>query len=102
VNENTVITSDDGIYRVLCKYNFDILKIQPGGIELKGLNYGFIGGASGLISKKALAFSGNITLHSDFKKIKNFLDNHNISIKTLDEKSLSDIGTFIPLKEYCI
>lgn len=94
-----IITSDDGIYRKLFKYDFEILKISPGFIELSGLNYGFIGGASGMVAHNVLAFSGDITNHPDFKKIYNFLDNNGINIKILDHGVLQDVGTIIPLKE---
>jgi len=97
-----IITSDEGVYRTLAKHDFDILKISQGNIELKGLNYGFIGGSSGLISNKTLAFTGDIKKHPDFPKIDKFLGQRGIKIKILGAQKLTDVGTFIPLKEYCI
>jgi len=102
VDNEAIVTSDEGIYRSLSKFGFDILKIQPGSILLKGMDYGFIGGASGLISKNDIAFTGNIMLHPDYKKIEKFLCKYNKEIKALDSGKLMDAGTFIPLKEYCI
>lgn len=102
ISPDAIITSDDGLYRALNGYGFDILKINTGFISLPKLSYGFIGGASGLISKDEAAFSGNIELHPDFKKIKKFAASHGKSILNLDELQLVDIGTFIPLKEYGI
>lgn len=95
-----IITSDEGIYRSLIPYDFQLLKIRSGFIELKGLNYGFIGGAAGLISQKELAFAGNVEFHPDFDKIFKFLSMNGIEIKILDDGMLEDIGTIIPLKEY--
>jgi hypothetical protein len=71
-------------------------------IELKGLDYGFIGGASGLISPNLLAFAGDITAHPDFDKIEKFLFKNGINIKILDDGPLMDIGTITIIKEYCI
>lgn len=102
VGPGAVITSDDGIYKAMSRLDFDVLKINPGSIELEGLNYGFIGGASGLISKDTVAFTGNIVLHPDFTRIHEFLSRYGKNIKPLDDENLMDVGTFIPLKEYCI
>jgi hypothetical protein len=76
-----IITSDEGIYKSLLPYDFEILKICSGFIELKGMDYGFIGGTSGLISDKKLAFAGNIEVHPDFDKILKFLSRNDIEIK---------------------
>jgi len=102
VDNKAVITSDEGLYSTLLKYDFDILKINPGSICLSGLDYGFIGGASGLISNDTVAFAGNIMLHPDYKIIKEFLLRHGKNEKVLDSKELMDIGTIIPLKEYSV
>lgn len=102
VNQRAIITSDEGITRALASYDFDLLKISPGNIELNGLPYGFIGGASGLISKDTVAFTGDVSLHPDFEKIKNFLQKHGKKYISLDNQKMMDVGTFIPLKEYCI
>jgi hypothetical protein len=100
VDENSVITSDEGIYRSLFNHDIEVLRISPGLIELPGLNYGFIGGTSGFISAEYLSFAGNILLHPDFKKIEKFLFEHGKKIKMLDDGKLLDVGTLIPLKEY--
>jgi hypothetical protein len=99
VAEDALIVSDEGIYNTLSKYNFDILKIRSGFIELKGVNYGFIGGASGFVSNDTLAFSGNVTKHPDYKKIMEFATRHGVNIISLSQNTMSDIGTFIPLKQ---
>ncbi|KPU42129.1 hypothetical protein OXPF_39080 [Oxobacter pfennigii] len=99
VNGDAFITSDEGIYKTLIKEGLDALKISPGNIELKGLDYGFIGGASGFISGDTLAFTGHLKRHPDYAAIKNFLEKHNKKIKNLDEYELMDTGTIIPLKE---
>lgn len=102
IERGTVITSDEGLYTVLRKHDFNILKISPGSIDLKGLDYGFIGGASGLVSNEIVAFAGNLSLHPDLDKIEKFLSQYGKQVKSLDHKKIMDVGTIIPLKEYCI
>jgi len=102
VNEKSIITSDIGIYKKVINEGLSCLLIRPGYVTLEGLNYGFIGGATGLISKNVLAFYGNIDSHPDRDTIKSFLLNNNVIWRQLYEGSLLDFGTIIPLKEYCI
>jgi hypothetical protein len=102
IDTGILITSDEGIYKTLLKWDFDILKLRAGYIELPGMNYGFIGGAAGLVSENTISFMGNIMFHPDFVKINDFLKNRGKIIVNLDNEKLVDLGTFIPLKEYCI
>jgi hypothetical protein len=97
-----VITSDDGIARTLAGFGLEVLKISPGNIILPGLDYGFIGGASGMVSGDIIVFYGNLASHPDFRKIQDFVKSHGKGCMSLSHESLTDLGTFIPLKEYCI
>lgn len=97
VDSKTIITSDKKIAKEAEKYNIECLFISPGGISLKGLDYGFIGGASGLIAKKQLAFSGELAYHPDKEKIYDFLNQKGINVKILSQKQIIDIGSIIPL-----
>jgi hypothetical protein len=40
-------------------------------------------------------------LHPDFNKIEKFVLKHAKKIKILDDDKLMDVGTIVPLKEYC-
>ncbi|MCX7903868.1 MAG: hypothetical protein N2486_05110 [Caloramator sp.] len=102
VNENTIITSDKGIYKKVTKEGINCLLLKPGHVILEGLNYGFIGGATGLIEKGKLAFYGSLDYHPEGENIKNFLSKFNIKWQYLYEGPLLDFGTIVPLKEYCI
>lgn len=102
VNENTIITSDKGIYKKVTKEGINCLLIKPGYVVLEGLNFGFIGGATGLIGKDNLAFYGSLDYHPEGDSIKNFLSKYNIKWQYLYEGPLLDFGTIVPLKEYCI
>ena len=99
VNNKAVITSDDSIYNAALNSGIDVLKIRCGFIDLPGYDYGFIGGASGLIDKNLLAFTGNIKLHPDYEKIKLFTDFYEVDIISLTDNNLNDIGGIIPLME---
>lgn len=93
VSENALITSDEGIYKALTKYNFDILLIPPGDILLDGLNYGFIGGTGGLISKNKIAFFGNLDFYSYGPQVKSFLNKYNVDPIYLNNSKLYDRGS---------
>lgn len=99
VNDDAIITSDNGIFYTCKKYGFDVLKIQPGYVMLPNYNYGFIGGCCGKLSHDTLAFTGKISEHPDYKKIKAFLHNYRINILELSNKPLLDIGSIIPVTQ---
>ena len=99
VNENAVITEDKTIKSECVKRGIDVLLINKGYVSLPGLNYGFIGGCSCLISKSELAFFGDIKKHPDYKNIRAFLNNYNIVPLSLTSDNLIDIGGLIPLQE---
>lgn len=99
VDENSIITSDEGIYNKCIKYDIDCLLIRQGHIDLFDMNYGFIGGCSGLISNSELAFYGDITKHPDYKEILDFVSSKNKKIVSLSDENLLDLGSIIPLKE---
>ena len=93
VDENSIITSDAGIYSAAKKNNIEVLLISKGHITLDGYNYGFIGGCSGLISKNKLAFTGSIAVHPDYEKIKKFCEGRGVEIVSLSNEKLYDYGS---------
>ncbi len=97
VGDRAFITSDAGMYRELIKHSCDVLLISSGEILLPGYDYGFIGGASGLLDDKTLAFCGDVYHHSDGKKIAKFCEKYGVEIICLTDKELTDIGTIIPI-----
>lgn len=100
VNGEAVITSDLSIYTAL-KGKVDILPVEIGHIELKGYQYGFIGGATGLIDKNKLAFAGDLSLHPSHERIEAFLRNHHVEpVSLLPRECLMDVGSIIPIIEY--
>ncbi len=87
VAKNGIITADERIYNALKENVVNALKITQGYVELPGFEYGFIGGASGIINGK-LTFFGDITKHPDYLKIKEFCD-----FDYIKEIPLTDVGT---------
>lgn len=90
-----VITSDDGIYISCIENNVPALKISQGSILLDGYDYGFIGGASGMIGDDTLFFAGDITLHPDFESMQSFLKSAGVKTLYVPGTPLTDVGTVI-------
>lgn len=99
VNEDSFITEDVGIAKSLKWHNINVLEISAGDISLPGFDYGFIGGASGKISKNILAFAGNIRMHRDYNKIFDFCAARGVELVSLSDDRLVDIGSIIPVYE---
>lgn len=98
INENALITDDKSIYNIALKNGVDCLLVSKGDVSLPGHNYGFIGGASGKISKTEVLFFGDVTKHRDYKKIAGFIKKHGCKIISLDFP-LTDFGGIIPTTE---
>ncbi|MCR4615180.1 MAG: hypothetical protein K5756_03435 [Clostridiales bacterium] len=95
VDENAVITDDISIHKACGANNIDSLLVSKGSVSLEGHNYGFIGGCSGLIGEGLLAFCGDISTHTDYENIRDFLEAHNVKDISLFEGNLIDIGGII-------
>lgn len=97
---NTIITDDISIYNAVSQYD-DIksLLVEKGSVRIDKYDYGFIGGCCGLIDKDTLLFNGDLSTHSDFDKIKNFLYDNGVNYIDIKGKPLTDIGSIIPIME---
>ncbi len=96
VNESkrAVITEDVGIYNALIKKGFDVLLLNSHGVSLEPYEYGFIGGACGLIEDN-LIFFGNIEAHKESERIFNFCKKYNKKIISLGDYTLYDYGGLV-------
>lgn len=94
ISDNAVITEDESIYNELIKYNIDVLKIKKGDVRLKGFDYGFFGGATGLY-KSILYINGELKTHTDAELIQCFCKKYNVSIKELKKGDILDIGSIL-------
>ncbi len=97
---NTIITDDISIYNAVSQYD-DIksLLVEKGSVHIDKYDYGFIGGCCGLIDKDTLLFNGDLSTHSDFDKIKNFLYDNCMNYIDIKGMPLTDIGSIIPIIE---
>lgn len=97
VDENSVITSDKGLYRIYEKNGVDVMYTDTVNIALPGFDCGFIGGCGGLISEKEIYFSGNIEELPEYNNIADFLERKNIKSVYPKERKLTDCGSIVPL-----
>lgn len=97
VNDTSAITADSGMYRLLVQHGLNVLRIEPGDIELYGMS-GFIGGASGLLEDGLLAFNGDIRTHRSCGRILEFCKNAGVKPVCVGTGRLFDIGTIIRIK----
>ena len=93
IGDNAIITADSGIAKKAAALGIDVLKVSAaeGTIELEGYGYGFIGGACALF-ENTLYSCGNIELHPDYEAIKAFCDAHGVSLCSLTDGKLYDVG----------
>lgn len=99
ISDNAVITADSSIEKALSKEGIEVLRISEGNIRLEGFDYGFIGGAGAKIDDKII-FLGNICMHPDYIKIKDYIFRHNLEIKIISPNMpLTDIGGIVVLEQ---
>jgi len=94
VDENSIITSDEGIRNKLVPLGLDVLLISAGNVKLKGFSYGFLGGASGSVGN-FIVFNGDLSAHPDYIKISDFILSRGLKLKYFEEYQLEDIGSII-------
>ncbi len=92
---NSVITADPTLCRAGKDADLAVLSISPGHIRLPGYDYGFIGGASGLLEEKTVCFFGDLNAHPDGEKIRRFIEMQGFSFLDIPGKPLTDIGTIL-------
>lgn len=92
--ENFLITSDYGIYKVL-KDKLAIELVDEDYVYLDGFDKGFLGGTCGLVGRK-LIFTGDISEHKAYQKIKDLCKRENIEI-TYPKTALVDLGSVIEI-----
>lgn len=93
VTNQAVITSDTSIAKSLSLEKIDVLLIPPGDIILPGMNYGFIGGATGLVENDVLAFYGHLEHYLYGKDVLSFLKKHKVEPMFLRTGKLIDRGS---------
>lgn len=91
VTNDFIITSDGGIYESLRDF-IPIYKIKHGEIRLQNFNYGFIGGASGVLGKK-IFFTGDFSHHSSHEEILKIIKKYDYEIEILSDETIEDFGS---------
>ena len=97
VDEESFITGDKGIACAGENAGMNVLLISNDNISLRGYSNGFFGGCTGKSSKDELLLNGDINTLPDCERIKDFLKERNIRIKSIKEGEVTDIGSIIPL-----
>jgi len=89
--DNTFVTSDKGIFKVLENNNLNVSYFSPEKIKIFDHKNGFFGGTCGFVEKK-LFFNGNVDLHENGKIIRNLTEKLEIEIVNLNDVYLYDGG----------
>ncbi len=97
VDENSFITGDKGIATAGENAGLSVLLISNDNISLSGYSNGFFGGSTGMGAKDELLINGDIDRLPDHDRIKEFLEERKIRIKSIKEGEVTDIGSIIPL-----
>lgn len=97
INNHAIITSDSSIAKALSLEKIDVLLLPPGDILLPGLNYGFIGGATGLLCDNVLAFYGHLDHYLYGKEVLKFLNKHKVEPVFLRNGKLVDRGSIFKI-----
>lgn len=95
VDEQSIITYDRGIAKACSAVSdLDVLLVTPGHVLLPGYATGFIGGCSGRIGNEVI-FNGNLSAHSDFEKIRSFIEDRGLKCTWFQQYPLTDIGSIV-------
>ncbi len=93
VSDTALITSDNGICSAALDLGLDVLQVTNEGVSLDGYPNGFIGGCGGFFENK-LIFSGDISKHRDYGRIKDFCEKYCVEVLFTDEP-LYDFGSIL-------
>ena len=93
LDENHIATEDCSIADAAERHGISVLKLDNEGIILEGYDKGFIGGASGKISRNELILTGRLETDS----LERYAEEIGISITYLTDEPAQDIGSIIPI-----
>lgn len=99
LDEQHLITADPSIAAAAEKCGMDVLRIQPGGIELPGYEYGFIGGACFKSDRHTICFTGHLNGHKDESRIYDYIKHCGYRVDLLTDLPCTDVGSIIPMRE---
>lgn len=91
IDENSLITDDESIFKTSLINNISVLKIEKGDILIDKTTDGFIGGATLRYKNKVYVF-GDIRNHRNAHEIKEFLRIRGLEIISTNQDAIIDIG----------
>ena len=94
LGDSAAITSDKGMARAMRSVGIDVTVISDGGILLPPYEYGFIGGAAGVLDG-TVYFIGDPKTHTDGKIILDAITRHGFRQEKLCDGPLYDLGRII-------
>lgn len=94
IDDQNFITSDEGIARVLGRFDKNCLYIDPKEIVLEGFEHGFWGGCCGIYHNKVFVL-GTLNNHPDREAIEAFISDRGHYIIELYDGPLFDGGSII-------
>ena len=98
IDDSSLITSDAGIAKAVVPHGIDVCLIRPGFVSLPGQLYGFIGGTAGRV-KDTIYFTGDISKHPDYEKIKSFIYAKGLHIAYVPDRPLMDVGSILTFSQ---
>lgn len=105
IDENSAIVTDKGLYKILQKYDIDVLYLQYE-LDIKLLNNnvystrkGFIGGAISRIGNNIIVF-GDLNKIDQNEQIRKFIEKRNLNIIEFIGLDVIDYGGIIEIKSY--
>ncbi len=94
LSDNAVITADPSIAAAAEYHGIELLRISSGGVSLRGYDYGFIGGACGVLEDRVF-FAGDLSSHPDGEGIAEFCERHGKTAVSLSNEPLCDVGSIL-------
>jgi hypothetical protein len=93
IGEEHLVSADPTICRKAREIGLHVLQIPPGDIQLPGMKYGFIGGASGVLNKeKQVFFHGDWRATSWGQLVEAFVQSIGYECVSLNSGPLVDVG----------
>ncbi|MBE7036912.1 MAG: hypothetical protein E7403_06440 [Ruminococcaceae bacterium] len=92
---NGVVTADASIANAAGEAGLSVLLVEPGCIELPGHDYGFIGGATGILDEKNVAVFGDLHTHPQGQEIRRFVESQGFACQERPGRPLIDVGTIL-------
>lgn len=93
---SSAITADRGLGALLAEHGIKVTMIGPSGISLPPYEYGFIGGAGGVVGNKVYFF-GDLLSHPDCEIICQAIEDAGYTPVSLSDGPLRDLGGFFVL-----